>query len=259
MKTNTLILTCAVAGFALSGCVPALIGAGATTGGVVAAQERTAGNAVDDAGIKLTINNLFIRQDINDLFKNVAIHVTEGRVLLTGDVDKPESKVQAVGLAWKAAGVREVIDEIQVNDQTGVADYARDAWIASQIRMRLLLEKNLRSVNYNVEVVNNVVYLMGIAQNQDELAKATYIASTTKYVKQVVSHVVLKDDPRRRVYGNTQDVQNRPIRSNDGEVGDGRGVHGQSGDNQDNGASGGDSYSHGSGQPESYHRGSSQE
>jgi len=182
---------------ALTGCIPSLVITGATTGGVIAAQERSAGNAVDDAGIRLALNNLYIEKDTKDLFANVDIRVSEGRVLLTGDVDKPETKVEAVRLAWKPKGVKEVIDEIQVNDKTGIIDYARDSWIAAEIRTKMLLEKNLRSVNYNAEVVNNVVYLMGIAQNHEELDKATYLASTTPYVKQVVSHVIMKDDPRR--------------------------------------------------------------
>lgn len=209
MKSG-LIALAILNGLMVSGCVPAVVTAGATSGGVIAAQERTPGNALDDTGIKLTIDNLYFNRDINDLFKNVAVHVNEGRVLLTGDVDRAESKVEAVRLAWKANGVKEVIDEIQVNDQTGIVDYARDSWIATQVRSRLLFEKNLRSVNYNVEVVNGVVYLLGIAQDKDELDKATYIASTTKYVKQVVSHVVLKDDPRRRPYNNGQDSNPNP-------------------------------------------------
>jgi osmotically-inducible protein OsmY len=192
MKSVYLILLA----LSLSSCIPALI-LGGGTGGVVAAQERSPGNAVDDAGVRLTINKLYLEKDTHDLFRNVDIRVTEGRVLLTGDVDKPETAIEAVNLAWKAKGVKEVINEIQVNDKTGFADYARDVWISTQIRSKLLFEKNLRSVNYNVETVNGVVYLMGIAQNQAELDKATYIASITSYVKQVISHVILKDDPRR--------------------------------------------------------------
>ena len=192
-----IFLTAAIiAPVVLTGCIPVLLG-GAAAGGVVAAQERTPGGAVDDSGIKLALDDRFIKQDAGDIFKNVATHVTEGRVLLTGDVDKPESKVEAVRLAWTVNGVKEVMDEIQVNDQTGVWDYAQDSWIANQIRTKLLLEKDLRSVNYSVEVVNGIVYLMGIAQNQTELDKATYLASTTAHVKQVVSHVIMRDDPRR--------------------------------------------------------------
>jgi len=196
MKKTPLVIICAA--LCLSGCIPVIF-AGAGTAGVVAAQDRTAGNAVDDADIRLAINDQFLRKgDVGDLFRNVTIKVTEGRVMLTGDVDKPESKRLATELTWKVKGVKEVMNEIQVNDQTGVLDYAQDSWIANEVRTKLILEKGVRSVNYNVEVVNDVVYLMGIAEDQAELDKVTYLASTTAHVKQVVSHVVMKDDPRRK-------------------------------------------------------------
>lgn len=193
-KTNYLLIVLAC--LSLNACIPLIFG-GATTAGVVAAQERSAGNAVDDLGIRLAINNRFFNKDINDLYRNVTIKVTEGRVLLTGDVDKPENKIRATELSWGIKGVREVINEIQVNDKSGIADYANDSWIANQVRAKFLLEKNLRSVNYNVEVVNAVVYLFGIAQDKNELDKANYIASTTSGVKQVINHVVMKEDQRR--------------------------------------------------------------
>lgn len=197
MKTANTYAAMICGALILSGCVP-LVFAGAGTGGVVAAQERSTGNALDDTSIKIAMDAKFARKDMGDLFRNVTVKVTEGRVMLTGDVDKPESKVEATQIAWTVNGVKEVMNEIQVNDTTGVMDYAQDSWIANQVRTKLLFEKNLRSVNYSVEVVNGVVYLMGIAQDQQELDKATYIASTTPHVKQVVSHVVLKDDPRRK-------------------------------------------------------------
>lgn len=184
---------------ALSGCIPLLVAGGAGTGATVASQERSAGGAVDDLDVRLAINDQFLRGgDVGDLYRNVTIKVTEGRVMLTGDVDKPESKIKATELTWKVNGVKEVMNEIQVNDKTGVVDYAKDSWTANQVRTRLILEKDVRSVNYNVEVVNGTVYLLGIAQNQAELDKVTYLASTTKGVTQVISHVVLKDDSRRK-------------------------------------------------------------
>src|ERR1044072_8752746 len=90
-------VTLVAASLVLTGCVTAAL-TGAGTAGVVAMQERSAGNAVDDAGIRIAINNQYIKQENHDIFKNVTIRVTEGRVLLTGDVDKPESKVDAVRL-----------------------------------------------------------------------------------------------------------------------------------------------------------------
>lgn len=180
----------------LSGCVPLIIGGG-TEGAVIVAQERTVGNAVDDAGILIQIKNLYAKQDFKDLLANVEVKVVEGRVLLTGNVNKPESQIEAVRLAWQVASVKEVINEVQVNDQSGIWNYTRDVWISAQVKSKLLVEKGVRSVNFSVITVNQVVYIMGIAQDQAELDKVTAVASTTSYVQRVVSYVRLKDDPRR--------------------------------------------------------------
>jgi len=179
-----------------SGCIPMLV-AGGTETAVVVAQERSVGSAVDDAGILIQIKNLYAKQDYKDLLANVEVKSVEGRVLLTGNVDKPDSQIEAVRLAWQVNGVKEVINEIQVNDKAGIWNYTRDVWISTQVRSRLILEKGVRSINYSVITVNQVVYLTGIAQDQAELDKVTTVASTTNYVQRVVSYVQLKTDPRR--------------------------------------------------------------
>jgi osmotically-inducible protein OsmY len=196
MKT---INTASILGlFFLTGCIPLLIGGGTETA-VVVAQERPAGNALDDAGILLKIKNQYAQKDFGDLFANVEIKVVEGRVLLTGNVDKADSQIEAVRLAWLVPGVREVMNEVQISDKAGFANYSRDVWISTQIKTRLLLEKNVHSVNYSVITVNQVVYVMGIAQDQDELDKVNYICSTTNYVQRVANYVRMKDDPRRPI------------------------------------------------------------
>ncbi len=188
------ILTLALA---VSGCVPLLVAGGSETAAVVA-QERSVGNAMDDAGILLQLKKQFATKDYKDLLANVEVKVVEGQVLLTGNVDKPETKVEAVRIAWTIAGVREVIDEIQINDKSSFWNYTRDVWISTQIRTRLIATKGIRSINYSVITVNQVVYVMGIAVDQSELDKVTYIASTTSYVQRVVSYVRLRTDPRRK-------------------------------------------------------------
>lgn len=191
-------MACIALCWLMSGCIPILVGAGTETA-VVVAQERSTGNAVDDATILVKLKAKFLEQDDKDMFKNVEVKVVEGSVLLTGNVDKPESQVQAVRTAWQIDGVKEVINEIKVNDKSGIWNYTRDAFISNQIRVRLIAAKDVHSINYSVMTVNQVVYLMGIAQNQGELDNVTNIASTTNYVKQVVSYVRLKDDPRRGI------------------------------------------------------------
>lgn len=180
----------------LTGCAPVLIG-GAGAVGYAGAQTRSVGEAVDDSIIAGKITSRFVQADVNDLLQNVNTKVTEGRVLLTGMVNKPETRVEAVKLVWQIDGVKEVINEIQVEGNNGVPQYMKDAWITTQVKSKLLVEKDIRSINYNVETVGNIVYLIGIAQNQAELDKATYIASTIKGVKKVISHVRMANDPAR--------------------------------------------------------------
>src|SRR5690606_17590191 len=115
-----------------------------------------------------------------------------GRVLLTGKVNTPDTKVTAVRLAWQPNGVREVIDEIVVTDKDSIGDLTNDTWITTQVKSKLLFNKDVRSINYSVETVNAVVYLIGIARSQAELETATAIASTVKGVKRVISHVRLE-------------------------------------------------------------------
>lgn len=183
-----------VVALALQGCVAAAVG-GAATVGVAAAQERSMADAVDDATIYATVNHQLLQKDVK-LYTKVGIEVVEGRVLLTGKVSKPEHRIEAVRLTWQADGVKEVINEIQVTDKDGITDFARDAWISTQLKTKLLFDKQISAINYNIETVNKVVYIIGIAQDQNELSRATNHARTIPHVRKVVSHVRLKDAPQ---------------------------------------------------------------
>ncbi|HVI53112.1 MAG TPA: BON domain-containing protein [Candidatus Sulfotelmatobacter sp.] len=174
----------------------AVVGTGASVG-VAAAEDRGVEGAVDDTKIRVQINDLWFRED-NEMFSAVGLTVHEGRVMLTGTVKKPEMRVTAVRLAWQASGVREVIDEIEVTDQTGVSDYANDVWIANNLRTRLMFDDKVKNINYTVDAVNGTIYLMGVAQNQDELDRVVAHARDISGVKRVISHVVLRSDPARR-------------------------------------------------------------
>ena len=92
-----------------------------------------------------------------------------------------------------------MINEIQVTDESGILDYARDTWISAQLKGRLLVDGDVLSINYGVETVNGTVYLIGIAQSEAELARVIEHARGIEDVKRVVSHVVVKDDPNRPV------------------------------------------------------------
>jgi osmotically-inducible protein OsmY len=180
-----------------SGCVSLAVG-GAAVGGLAAVEERSLGTQVDDRTLYFKVNErLLSHSDV--LFRKVNIEVYEGRVLLTGNVTKPEDRVTAADLAWQVAGVKEVANELNVTDRTELKDFPRDTWITTQLKTKLLTDTHVLQINYSVETINGVVYLIGIAQTQEELDRVTNHARNISGVQRVVSYVQLKDDPKRRV------------------------------------------------------------
>lgn len=186
----------ALAGLSLPGCGGLATGAAARAG-IAVVEERSVGDVIDDLTIRTELNHIFFDDDI-ELYGDVSFGVVEGRVLLKGSVPTREDRVRAIQLAWKATGVREVINELQVAPDGGVLDYARDTWISTQLKSRLLLDMDVLSVNYDIESVNGVVYVIGIAQDKRELETVIGHARAIEDVRRVVSHVILKDDPRRQ-------------------------------------------------------------
>jgi osmotically-inducible protein OsmY len=141
-----------------------------------------------------------LQKNFDNLFASVHVKTNEGRVLLTGSVSNERMRDLAVQIAWSQKGVKEVINELKIAEKTGelaVKDYSIDSWVTTQLKAKLLLEKDIHSINYKIETINGVVYLFGIAQNQHELDRVTAIASSINHVKRVVSYVRLKNDPHR--------------------------------------------------------------
>ncbi|MBB4264469.1 BON domain-containing protein [Roseospira visakhapatnamensis] len=192
--TGILILASGLCG-GLAACSPAglAVGAGASMA-TAATEERGLSGYADDAAIQLAINQLWLDHD-SDLFLAADITVREGRVLLTGEVPRPEHRVEAARLAWRAEGVRAVINELRVDDTATLVDAAADAAIAQKLKARLLLDEKVRSINYSVDVVNGTVYLLGVAQSRDTLDRAIAYARDMRGVREVVAHVRIKDQP----------------------------------------------------------------
>ena len=160
-------------------------------------KEKGIKEAMSDGMIDAAVNKELINHDIN-MFLNVDIEVVEGRVLLTGSVKKAKYRMDAIKLAWKVLGVREVINEIEVTNKGGIIRYLNDVKIKTQIRYKIIADKKIRSINYNFESVNGTLYVIGIAQNKKELKRVVNHSNDIKGVIKVVSHVMMKDDPRRK-------------------------------------------------------------
>lgn len=188
-------LSLILSGFLLSGCT----GLGLVTGvaavvGMSAAQEGGLSRAASDTAIKVRINEAWFQYDV-EAFQKLSTTVNQGRVLITGVVQNPEHRVEAVRLAWQVKNVTQVINEIRVADSEGVKGFVRDGWITSRLRGSLTLDRNVQSINYSIDTVQGVVYLMGVAQNQKELNHVIETARTISGVRQVVSYVKLAGEP----------------------------------------------------------------
>jgi len=179
----------------LGACTPlALVTTIGATAGSMALTEQGFTRAATDTGIALAINQAWFARDA-ELFRRLGTSVSDGRVLLTGTVARPEDRVEAVRIAWSVEGVREVISEIQVSDERGLADAVRDRVITTGLRAALTLDAGVRSINYSIDTVNGVVYLMGIARDQAELERVVALAYGRDGVREVVSHVRLRSEP----------------------------------------------------------------
>jgi osmotically-inducible protein OsmY len=179
-----------LASLVLSGCVPAIIGGGVLAEKAVA-EERGLGVTLGDTGIRSSIHAKVMRYNMG-VFHRLNFKVREGKVLVAGNVDTDEQMLEVIRLIWTVNGVREVINEIRVGQKGTMGGYARDSWITTKVKTTLLFNRDIASRNYSIETVGAVVYIMGVAQNQDELDHVTDLISRTDYVQKVMSYVRIK-------------------------------------------------------------------
>ena len=177
--------------FIISGCQTAYM-TGISKAVLIDKEERSFNNYVEDTIILAQLKNEYFSNNEN-IFFQVSVDVIEGRVMLTGIVEQIDERIEATKLAWGIKGVNEVINEIQISNDEGILDYADDLVMKTKINAKLLLEKNILNLNYSVEVVNGIVYLIGIAQDQKELDAVTEISKNTYGVINVISYIRLKD------------------------------------------------------------------
>ncbi|MDX9861330.1 MAG: BON domain-containing protein [Rhodospirillales bacterium] len=173
----------------LPGCAGVVIGGGAAVG-TAAYSERGVDGAARDVKIGTTINAKYIDFS-QDLAIKIGVEVYDGRVLLTGVAADEQMRADAVRIAWTVGGVKEVLNEIQLEGGGGL-ELARDSWITTQLKTKITFDKEIMAVNYSVETVNRTIYLIGLAQSQAELDRVMAHARNIEYVRDVVSHVRIK-------------------------------------------------------------------
>lgn len=173
----------------LSSCTPLGMAAGAGAAlGIAAAREGGITSTASDLKIKALISDKWFKYDL-ETFAKLNLTVNQGRVLITGVVQDPDDRVEAVRLAWQVEGVNQVINEIRVAQGEGLPGYVRDQWITTRLRTQMTFDRDIQSINYSIDTVAGTIYLMGVAQSQTELNKVIDLARTIPNVQQVISYV----------------------------------------------------------------------
>ena len=194
MKKIINLISCSLALFFLYACTPAnILGTGAGSAMVIAEGDRSMGNVIDDATIKVNIAAKFISSEDN-LFVDVSTTVLNGRVLMTGLVDNQEVRIDAVRRVWEVEGVQEVINEIQIGNRASLKEYANDVWINTQAKGLAAKAVGLRVVAYNFETIQGKVYIAGITSRPEQLEDLINAVKTIKGVKEIVNYVIIKEN-----------------------------------------------------------------
>ena len=191
-KNIILIIT---AFFCLTGCAIAVPIAVTGTAGMVAMDGRSSGKIVDDSMIITKIKTHFAKASANNFLTKISVNCYEGRVMLTGILREHQYVDEAERIAWGIHGVKEVINELTVAESP--ENNLLDMFISSTIKTKFLFEKSFDSLHYSYDVADSVVYIIGVAEDEDQVNKALQIVRSIKGVKKVVNHIILKSDRRR--------------------------------------------------------------
>ena len=181
--------------FFLSSCV----GTGSKgvfgTGVSIALDPRSLGTQIDDSIMQ---KNLTTRLTLKkkDYFLSVKTKVLDGRIFITGKVDSPEEKLQITKIAWETNGVRSVRNDIKIKEEFNFKGSAKDLLITSQLRTALVLSKNIKSNNYNIDTYKKKIFIYGIALTSDERDEVIKEAKQILDVEKVIASILLVEDLR---------------------------------------------------------------
>ena len=181
----------------LSGCASTILG-GAASVGLASVQERSIKDAAIDLKLELQIQEKLFRANTDKLFVNVDVVLLEQRVMLIGNVESQELRDLASKIAWEVSPkIKNVINEITVGKKPKVVSQALDARISLSLSGLLIGDAKISDINFTHSVSKQVIFLIGIAKDDEELNKVINHARSVKGVKKVISHLMLINDKKR--------------------------------------------------------------
>ena len=179
----------------LNGCIAVTSTGLFGTGVTVALDPRTVGTQIDDSIMEKNLQTKILLRNKDHLLK-VKIEVLDGRIFLTGKVDDPEEKLQLTKLAWEINGVRSVRNDIKIKEDFDFKQSAKDILITSQLRSAIILNKNIKAINYQIDTYKKKIFIYGIASNEDEKNEVIDEAKKILDVEDVIASILLVEELR---------------------------------------------------------------
>jgi len=193
MKNKFLIL------FLVVLILPSCVGVSSTgifgTGVRVAFGPRSVGTQIDDSIMQKNLSAKMLILNKKYLF-SVNSKVLDGRIFLTGKVDDPEEKLKLTKMAWEIQGVRSVRNDIKVKEDFNFKQSAKDLLITSQLRAALILNKNIKASNYQIDTYKKRIYIYGISITSNEKEEVINEAKQILDVKNVIASILLVENLR---------------------------------------------------------------
>ena len=193
MKNKFLILFVVV--FILPSCVGVSSKVIFGTGVSVAFDPRSVGTQIDDSIMQKNLSARVLILDKKYLF-SVNSKVLDGRIFLTGKVDDPEEKLKLTKMAWEIQGVRSVRNDIKIKEDFNFKQSAKDLLITSQLRTALILNRNIKASNYQIDTYKKKIYIYGISITSDEKEEVINEAKQILDVKNVIASILLVENLR---------------------------------------------------------------
>ena len=179
----------------LQSCAAPIIGGVGAIAFSSSAQEKGLGTSINDKVIYVKLRNAVY--DWNpSVSQKISISVDNGSILITGTLRKIDTKINLTKVIWEVKGVKEVNNKVQISETNNLKNIAKDLASLGEIRAKLMASKQLNSLNFSVDVVNNIAYISGIASNEEEISIVTQIAQEARFIKEVQNFVKVNKDKR---------------------------------------------------------------
>ena len=101
-------------------------------------------------------------------------------------------------MAWETNGARSVKNNISIKQKFSFKNAAKDILITSQLRAALILNKNVKAANFNIDTIRQKTYVFGIAHSEDEKKEIIQEAKQIVDLKELVTSILLVSDLSRQ-------------------------------------------------------------